>query len=139
MTILFDKNQKSQIRSPEKGRFFRPKLNSSPQIIQKTCNLLVNMIRILQCVYSMDRGGVETWLMHVLRRLDRRRYRVDFLTHTQEPGDYDDEIERLGGGIVTCCHPRHIWRYPRELKKLLRQHGPYDVVHSHSPANASVI
>ena len=35
-------------------------------------------IRILHAVGGMNRGGVETWLMHVLRRIDRRRFKMDF-------------------------------------------------------------
>ncbi len=31
-------------------------------------------IRILHIVGTMDRGGAETWLMHILRNIDREIY-----------------------------------------------------------------
>ena len=48
-------------------------------------------IRILHVVGGMNRGGVETWLMHVLRHIDRDRFQMDFLVHTEKPCPYDDE------------------------------------------------
>ncbi|MHB8765319.1 MAG: glycosyltransferase family 1 protein, partial [Deferrisomatales bacterium] len=53
----------------------------------------------------MDRGGAETWLMHVLRRIDRDRYRMDFLVHTEQRCAYDDEIRTLGSRVIPCLHP----------------------------------
>ena len=40
------------------------------------------MVRILHVVGGMNRGGIETWLMHVLRHIDRDRFHMDFLVHT---------------------------------------------------------
>ncbi len=45
-------------------------------------------VRILHVVGGMNRGGVETWLMHVLRNIDREQYQMDFLVHTTEPYAY---------------------------------------------------
>lgn len=88
-------------------------------------------LRILQVVGGMNRGGVETWMMHILRNLDRDRYRLDFLVHTTSPCAYDEEARRLGAAIVPCLHPSRPHVYARNFRRLLRAHGPYDVVHSH--------
>ena len=88
-------------------------------------------IRILHVVGGMNRGGIETWLMHVLRNIDRDRFQMDFLVHTTEPGAYDDEIRALGSRIIPCPHTSKPWIYGADLKKILRQYGPYDIVHSH--------
>ena len=88
-------------------------------------------IRILHIVGGMDTGGVETWLMHVLRRIDRDRYRFDFLTHTTKPCFYDDEIRSLGCRIIPCAHLSRPWRYARNFRRILKEYGPYDAVHSH--------
>jgi glycosyltransferase involved in cell wall biosynthesis len=69
--------------------------------------------------------------MHVLRRIDPRRFRMDFLVHTGRAGAYDDEIRALGSRIIPCPHPHRPWRYLPALERVLREHGPYDVVHSH--------
>lgn len=88
-------------------------------------------IRILQVVGGMNRGGIETWLMYILRYIDRDRFRIDFLVHTTQPCAYDDEIRALGSKIIPCLHPSQPWLYARNFKRVLREHGPYDVVHSH--------
>jgi glycosyltransferase involved in cell wall biosynthesis len=88
-------------------------------------------IRILHVVYYMHRGGTETWLMHVLRHLDREQFPMDFLVHTRQPCAYDEEIRSLGGKIIPAGSPVNPWAYPRRFLAVLREHGPYDVVHSH--------
>lgn len=88
------------------------------------------MKRILQIVGGMNRGGVETWLMHVLRHIDRTRYHMDFLVHTTKPCAYDDEIRALGSKIIPCMHPSRPFSYTKRLHAIL-QEGQYDVVHSH--------
>lgn len=87
--------------------------------------------RILQVVGGMNRGGVETWLMHVLRHIDRGKYKIDFLVHTDQPCAYDEEIRSLGSNIYPCLHPSNPLRYAYNLKKIVSSHGPFDVIHSH--------
>jgi len=88
-------------------------------------------IRILHVVGGMNRGGVETWLMHVLRHIDRDRFQMDFLVHTEKPCPYDDEARALGSKIIPCLSPSKPWLYGRNFKRILREYGPYDIVHSH--------
>jgi glycosyltransferase involved in cell wall biosynthesis len=88
-------------------------------------------IRILHVLGGLNRGGVETWLLNVMRGIDRRRFEMHFLVHTEEPGAYDDEIRALGGRILPCPRPRALWRYGPALRRILREQGPYHVVHSH--------
>lgn len=88
-------------------------------------------LRVLHIVGGMARGGVETWLMHVLRHVDRDRVQMDFLVHTTKPCPYDDEIRALGGRILPCLRPDRPWRYAKNFRSLVAAHGPYDIVHSH--------
>src|SRR5205085_4359911 len=87
--------------------------------------------RVLNVLRSMNPGGVETWLMHLLRRVDRRRLQLDFLVHTGDAGAYDQELLELGGGLFRCTDPLYSPAYPRSIGRVLRQFGPYDAVHSH--------
>ncbi len=34
--------------------------------------------RVLHVLGRMKPGGVETWLMHVLRHIDRQKFQLDF-------------------------------------------------------------
>jgi len=88
-------------------------------------------VRILQVVGGMDRGGAETWLMHVLRNIDRDRFQMEFLVHTTESSAFDDEIRALGSKVIPCLQPSNPVVYARNFKQIMRQYGPYDVVHSH--------
>lgn len=88
-------------------------------------------IRILHVVGGMNRGGIETWLIHILRHIDRDRFQIDFLVHINQSGTYDEEIRRLGSQIILCPHISLPWLYARNFKRILREYGPYDIVHSH--------
>ncbi|MDJ0795917.1 MAG: glycosyltransferase family 1 protein [Calothrix sp. MO_167.B12] len=89
-------------------------------------------IRILHVVGGMVRAGIETWLMHILRHMDRDRFQMDFLVNTSEPCAYDDEIRALGSRIIPCPLQHWLpWVYAANFKQILRDYGPYDIVHSH--------
>lgn len=90
-----------------------------------------NYLKILHIVGGMNRGGVETWLMNVLRKIDRKQYKMDFLVHTTQPCAYDDEVRSLGSKIIPCLYPHKPWLYARNFKQALLENGPYDIVHSH--------
>jgi glycosyltransferase involved in cell wall biosynthesis len=88
-------------------------------------------MRILHVLGKLDRGGVETWLVQVLRHINRHEYQMDFLVHTAEPGAYDEEVRALGARIIPCLSPGKPLQYAFNFRRALRQFGPYDVVHSH--------
>ena len=87
--------------------------------------------RILHVVGGMDRGGIQNWLMHLLRAIDRRRYQMDFLVHHDQPCAYDQEIRALGGRLLYCSGVGNLWQYARGFARVLGRQEPYDVVHSH--------
>ncbi|MFC1601741.1 glycosyltransferase family 4 protein [Candidatus Sumerlaeota bacterium] len=95
-------------------------------------------IRIVQVIGGgMVRAGTETLFMEVLRQIDRERYRMDFLVHTQEPCAYDEEIKALGSRIIIGAQAqgaeyRRPLSYHLRLQKLLRDNGPYDIMHCHT-------
>ena len=86
--------------------------------------------RVLQIVGRMDRAGAETMVMNLYRNIDRDRYQFDFVVFTSDRGDYDDEIEALGGRIVRIPGSNPIKRF-LGLWRLLRR-GAWDIVHSHT-------
>lgn len=88
-------------------------------------------LRILHVVGGMNRAGVETWLMHVLRATDRDRFHMDFLVHTDQPCAYDDEIRAWGAEVIPCLSTARPVTYARNLRRILHARGPYDIIHSH--------
>lgn len=88
------------------------------------------MLRVLQVVTKMDRGGLETMLMNYYRNIDRSKVQFDYLVHREERGRYDDEIETLGGKIyrVPPLNPLNP-NYYKALNQFFREHE-YRIVHS---------
>jgi glycosyltransferase involved in cell wall biosynthesis len=53
---------------------------------------------------------------------------------------FDDEVERLGGTVHRRDWLTNAWCHARAIDSLLRENGPYDVVHCHErPYNAFVL
>lgn len=88
-------------------------------------------LRVLHIAFTMHARGTETWLMNVMRRIDPKRVKMDFVTIEDEVGVYDEEIRKLGGTLHACPHPTKRGAFLRAFRKVLEDHGPYDVVHGH--------
>jgi glycosyltransferase involved in cell wall biosynthesis len=86
--------------------------------------------RILHVLGTMDPGGVEIWLLNVLRYIDRDRLEFHFCTFGEKPGIFAGEVERLGGRMLPCPRRLNPWSFARRFRKILRE-GKYDAVHSH--------
>lgn len=87
--------------------------------------------RVLHILSGMERGGIETWIMNVMRAMDTSAVRFDFLVEATAPCSYDDEIIARGGRILRAPRFRHRGRFARRLVEVLRREGPYHVVHAH--------
>lgn len=87
--------------------------------------------KILHVIGRMGRGGVEVWLMHIMRNINKANFEFHFLVHTNVESAFDREILSLGGQIHYGANPRNILRYAADFAGIVRNHGPFDVVHSH--------
>lgn len=94
------------------------------------------MIRILHSVSNMDRAGIETMLMNYYRHIDRNRVQFDFLCNKTKPGDYDEEIVKLGGKIFHTpgLNPFIYRNYLKYMHSLFKEHPEYKIVHAHNGA-----
>jgi glycosyltransferase involved in cell wall biosynthesis len=89
-------------------------------------------MRILHVLGAFGHGGIEIWLMNMLRAIDRSRFQFDFAVDSPDPGPFDEEVRQLGGRIIPYVPPqRNPWAFRRRMTALLRHNGPYDIVHSH--------
>ncbi len=87
-------------------------------------------LRALHVLSSLARGGVETWLMDLVRNLPRGELAIDVCLIGNSHGPYEDEFRALGGVVHRCPMSRNPWAFSSHLRRLLlREH--YDVVHSH--------
>ncbi len=90
-------------------------------------------IRVLHVVGRMHRAGLETFIMNIYRNIDRNKIQFDFLTHYEKRGDYDDEIESLGGKIYrfSVLEDKNIIRYFKQLNSFFKMHKEYKIIHGH--------
>ena len=96
--------------------------------------------RILLVFGKLNRGGAETLAMNVYRTIDRTKIQFDFIVHTQNRCDYDDEVERLGGKIYRLpqYNVANHFEYKRAWKDFFKGHPEYKIIHAHMTGSASV-
>lgn len=96
-------------------------------------------IRVLLVAGSMDVGGIENQLMHLLRNADPGKFQIDFTT-TMDAPFCRAEIEALGGRCIRIPNTDgwHFFRYCRALYRVMKD-GNYDVVHSHELFHSGMV
>lgn len=99
-------------------------------------------LRVLQLVTSLRVGGIQTFLRQVRERMDHVAVAMDFAPYQRVRADEADAIEQAveatGARVLVCGQPERPWRYAGNLANLLREHGPYDVVHAHLEQRAGL-
>ena len=90
------------------------------------------MIRVLQSVSNMDRGGIETMLMNFYRHVDREQVQFDFLCNKPDIGDYDEEIRTMGGNIFVTPGYMNYKSYLSFMTDLFKKHPEYKIIHTHN-------
>ena len=98
-------------------------------------------VRVLHVVGVMNRGGAETMIMNIYRKIDRAKVQFDFVENTFEKALFDDEIKKLGGRIYNCPHFNGInfFRYKEWWKDFFEQHrNEYHIIHGHIGSTASI-
>ena len=97
-------------------------------------------IRVLEVFGRMNRGGAEAMIMNLYRKMDRSLVQLDFMVHTEEHCQFDDEIEQMGGRIFHVPRFRlyNFLSYRRAWRKFFLEHPEYRVVHGHMGATAAI-
>lgn len=98
------------------------------------------MIKVLIVVHQMEKGGLETRLMDILRHWDFSKVKLDIYTSSQQKGFYDEEILALGSKIY-YNPPLKIWnmhQYINYFKTFLLKHPEYQIVHAYQDAWCAV-
>ena len=87
-------------------------------------------IRIAQIMGKWLGGGVESVVMNYYRHIDRTKIQFDFICDDDSTNIPYEEIESLGGKVILIPPYQKIFKYHKELKKVLKE-GNYKIVHSH--------
>lgn len=87
--------------------------------------------RVLHIVGSMNRGGLETFLMNLYRNIDREKLQFDFIIHHCKKTDYEDEILFLGGKIYKIYTMKtHFFKHFFQIIRIVKN-NKYKIVHRH--------
>lgn len=87
-------------------------------------------IRIAHIVGKWLGGGVEAVIMNYYRHIDRTKIQFDFLCDEDSTNIPYEEIESLGGRVIIIPPYQKVFKYIKELKRVLKE-GQYKIVHSH--------
>jgi glycosyltransferase EpsF len=96
--------------------------------------------RILHLPGSLQYGGVPMMLFNFYKHIDRSRFQFDFL-HYSGYAPYHDEIEAMGGHIyrIPSIGEAGLFRYVRELRRVMLENGPFHAIHIHTNYMAGFI
>lgn len=90
-------------------------------------------MEILHCFGLMHRGGAETMLMNLYRNIDKSNYNFNFLVHSDEKGDYDEEINELGGRVhcTKSLGDVGLVKYIILFRRVIAKMPKIDIIHIH--------
>ena len=87
-------------------------------------------IRIAHIIGKWIGGGVESVVMNYYRNIDKSKIQFDFICDEDSTNIPRAEIESMGGRIILIPPYQKVYKYQKELKKVLKE-GQYKIVHSH--------
>lgn len=82
---------------------------------------------------TLEKAGTESFMMNVLRHIDKSAYQIDFVVFGCKPGAYDDEVRSYGSKIY-AINLFTLLKMSREIKR-----AGYDIVHAHMNALNALI
>ena len=87
--------------------------------------------KILYIVPNMQAGGLENFIMNIIRNIDLNVFEIHFLYHYSQEYFFDNEIKKLGGIIHKCTfrEDNNIFKYIKFLKEFFGN-NKFDIVHS---------
>ena len=96
-------------------------------------------IKVLVVTATMNAGGLENQLMHLLRNADKNLFQIDFSSKVED-SYYRKEIESLGAKyyVLPEMNKKNIFSYFYKLVRIMKT-GKYDVVHSNELFHSGVV
>ncbi|WIV20010.1 glycosyltransferase family 1 protein [Paenibacillus polygoni] len=93
--------------------------------------------RVLQVIGSLSMGGAENVAMNLYRYIDREKFEYHYLVYGEKIGIFEKEVLALGGKVIHIDEPSNGYiKFSKEIEKVLIEHGPYDIIHSHTLFNS---
>jgi glycosyltransferase EpsF len=96
-------------------------------------------IKVLVVTATMNAGGLENQLMHLLRNADKETFQIDFSSKVED-SYYRKEIEDLGAKyhVLPEMNRKNMFSYFRTMIRIMKD-GKYDVVHSNELFHSGIV
>jgi glycosyltransferase involved in cell wall biosynthesis len=88
-------------------------------------------IRILHSVGHLRRGGIEMWLYQAIKALDPEQFDHHVLVRTDKEESFTEDFRKAGIKVLQCLNYQNPIRYARNLTNIIRENGPYEILHVH--------
>ena len=88
------------------------------------------VIRVAHVVGKWVGGGVESVVMNYYKNIDKDKVQFDFICDSDSTDIPYEEIKKLGGKVFLVPPYQKIFKYIKELTKVLKEND-YKIVHSH--------
>jgi glycosyltransferase involved in cell wall biosynthesis len=95
--------------------------------------------RVLHCVGHLLRGGIEMGLFRLLTFHSEDSHNHHILVRTAEEEAFTGAFRDAGMPVLSCVNFRNPFRYAVELRRLIRAHGPYDILHVHGSSFSGLL
>ena len=101
-------------------------------------NMEQEPIRIAQVIGKWVGGGVEAVVMNYYRHIDKSKIQFDFICDEDSTNIPYEEIEKLGGKVILIPPYQKLFRYHKELKRILKE-GNYKMYVKSSKIKSNVV
>ena len=97
-------------------------------------------IRVLQVTGGLGTGGIERVAVNFYKKINRDKYEMDYLVYGDKIGEYEKEVKELGARIIRVPQPKKgYFEFYKNVCKVIKDYGPYDIVHTHVLFNSGII
>jgi len=87
-------------------------------------------IRVAEIVGKYIGGGVEAVVLNYFSFINKDKIQFDFICDSDSTDIPYEQIESMGGRIILIPPYQKVFKYQKELKKVLKE-GNYKIAHSH--------
>jgi glycosyltransferase involved in cell wall biosynthesis len=95
--------------------------------------------RVLHVLGSLELGGIENWLLHLLRNQSNSPVQHEFLLTKSAPGPNEPEFKALGIPIWRVPFSGNLFDWFLRARRFLRAEGPFAMVQSHACAHFTAL
>jgi glycosyltransferase involved in cell wall biosynthesis len=95
-------------------------------------------LRVLQLAAMLHNGGVERWLVDLCSSGGSQNLDMEIAVIWETNGIFAERARDRGIPVYHCPNDGNPLKFIANLRRLLREHGPYDAIHCHLHAFSSL-